>query len=396
MFKWFSLSNISAGFVAVLVGFTSSAVIVFQAAAAAGATPEDFSSWLFALGLGMGLSTIGLSLYYRMPILTAWSTPGAALLVSSLSGFTLPEAIGAFMFTALFTFISGVTGWFEKVMTRIPRSLASAMLAGILLQFGLNIFVAMPHQPLLVITLFLTYLIGRHLFPRYVIIFVLSLGIVLARYMGLFNLNDFHVAFSTPHFIMPQFSLSALISVSIPLYVVTMTSQNIPGIAVFQAEGYKPPISSLISWTGFTTLLLAPFGGYSFNLAAVTAAICMGPQAERDPSKRYRATVWGGIFYLLTGIFGATVAALLFTFPKELVLAVAGLALLNTIGNSLKVALKEEVNREPALITFLLSASGISLWGVGAAFWALLAGGLGYVINSTILSLREPTRVPSS
>lgn len=389
MLNFFSLSNLTAGFIAVMVGFTSSAVIIFQAAAAAGANPTEVSSWLLALGIGMGLSSMGLSLYYRIPILTAWSTPGAALLVTSLAGISMPEAIGAFIFSAALTVISGITGWFEKAMSRIPRSLTSAMLAGILLQFGMNLFVAMQHQFVLVAAMFVSYLFGRHLFPRYVIIFALLLGLIIAGFEGLFDLTQFHFAFSTPKLTIPVFSWSVLVSIGIPLFVVTMTSQNIPGVAVLHASGYNPPISPLISWTGLTTLILAPFGGYSFNLAAITAAICMGKDADNDPTKRYRAAVWAGLFYLLTGIFGATVVALFSAFPKELVLAVAGLALLGTIGSSLKVAVDDETQREPAIITFLVSASGISLFGIGSAFWGLLAGVLGFFINSTILSAKR-------
>ena len=388
MLNSFSLSNITAGFIAVMVGFTSTAVIIFQAATAAGADPAGISSWLLALGIGMGLSSLGLSLYYRVPILTAWSTPGAALLATSLSGVTMPEAIGAFIFAGLLTLIFGITGWFEKLMARIPRSLTSAMLAGILLQFGMNLFIAMQHQFILAAAMFISYLLGRHFFPRYVIIFALLLGIVIASFEGLFDLKQLHVALSTPMFTAPVFSWPVLLSIGIPLFVVTMTSQNIPGVAVLHASGYNPPVSPLISWTGVTTLVLAPFGGYSFNLAAITAAICMGKDADNNPAKRYRAAVWAGFFYLLSGLFGATVVALFSAFPKELVLVVAGLALLSTIGSSLKVALDNEAEKEAAVITFLLTASGISLFGIGAAFWGLVAGVISLVINSTILSAR--------
>lgn len=385
----FIFANLTAGFVAVMVGFTSSVVIIFQAAAAAGASSAEVSSWLLALGIGMGITSIGLSLLYRAPILTAWSTPGAALLATSLTGVSMPEAIGAFIFSALLIVISGLTGWFEKLMTRVPSSLTSAMLAGILLQFGMNIFVAMEHQFVLVIAMFVSYLVGKHLFPRYVIIFSLLLGIAIASYAGLFNLANFHVALSTPQFVKPEFSWPVLMSIAIPLFIVTMTSQNIPGVAALHASGYNPPISPLISWTGLANLVLAPFGGYALNLAAITAAICMGNEADPDPKLRYRAAIWAGVFYLITAIFGATVVALFAAFPKELVLAIAGLALLNAIGGSLKLAVEDEAQRESALITFLVSASGISLFGIGAAFWGLVAGTLGYVINSTILSAKR-------
>ncbi|KTC76922.1 benzoate/H(+) symporter BenE family transporter [Legionella brunensis] len=380
MFKHFTFSTITAGFVAVMVGFTSTAVIVFQAAAAAGATPAEVSSWLLALGIGMGSTCIGLSLYYRVPILTAWSTPGAALLVTSLSGVSMPEAIGAFIFSGLLIFLSGITGWFEKALTYIPRALTSAMLAGILLHFGMNVFVAMQEQFLLVCVMLVAYLLGKRLFPRYVILWVLVLGALIAESKGLFHFENFHFALSTPVLTIPQFSWSVLISIGIPLFVVTMTSQNIPGIAVLHASGYRPPISPLISWTGLTTLLLAPWGGYAFNLAAISAAICAGPEAHSLPEKRYLAAVYAGVFYIITGLCGATVVALFSAFPKELILAIAGLALLGPIANSLKAAIDDEPQREAALITFLVSASGISLYGIGAAFWGLVSGVLSLVL----------------
>ncbi|KTD07527.1 benzoate/H(+) symporter BenE family transporter [Legionella jamestowniensis] len=385
MFKSFSFSNLTAGFIAVLVGYTSTAVIVFQAAAAAGANSAEVSSWLLALGVGMGLTCIGLSLYYRVPILTAWSTPGAALLATSLSGISMAEAIGAFLFSGILILISGITGWFEKIMMHIPRALTSAMLAGILLHFGMNVFVAMQEQFLLVCLMFIVYLLGKRLFPRYVILWVFVLGAFIAEMEGLFHFENFHVALSTPIFTFPAFSWSALISVGIPLFVVTMTSQNLPGVAVIQASGFKPPISPLISWTGFTTLLLAPWGGYAFNLAAITAAICMGEEAHPNRDKRYLAAVYAGIFYVLTGLLGATVVALFSAFPKSFILAIAGLALLNPIANSLKTAMNSENQWEAALITFLVSASGITLWGVGAAFWGLVCG----VLSLTLLNYRK-------
>ena len=385
MFKYFSFSNMAAGFVAVMVGFTSSAVLVFQAATTAGASPAEISSWLFALGMSMAVTCIGLSLYYRAPILTGWSTPGAALLVTSLAGVSMPEAIGAFLFAALLTILTGVTGIFEKTITHIPRALTSAMLAGILIHFGMNIFVAMQDQAVLIGAMLMTYLIGKRAFPRYVIIFVLLVGIFVAEIEGLFHLDNFHIVLASPIFTFPVFSLSTLISVGIPLFIVTMTSQNIPGVAVLNASNYSPPISPIISWIGVTNCLLAPFGSYSISLAALTAAICTSKEADIDAKNRYKATIFAGLWWLFIGIFGATIVALFFAFPKELVLAIAGLALLSTIGNSLKVALDDEIQREPALITILVSASGITLFGIGAAFWGLIAG----ILASIILNWRK-------
>lgn len=385
MFNYFSFSNIAAGFVAVLVGFTSSAAIVFQAATTAGATPAEISSWLFALGLSLASTCIGFSLYYRKPILTGWSTPGAALLATSLAGVSMPEAIGAFIFAAVLTMVSGMTGLFERLMIHIPRSLTSAMLAGILIHFGMNVFVAMQDQFPLVCTMLITYLVGKRFFPRYVIIVVLAAGILAAISGGMFHLNHFEFALSTPSFVTPDFSPSTLISVGIPLFIVTMTSQNVPGIAVLNASGYNPPISPLITWVGVANLLFAPFGCYSISLAAMTAAIVTGEEADDHPENRYKATIIAGLCWLFIGTFGATVVALFFAFPKELTLAVAGLAVFSTIGSSFKTALEDEHQREPAVVTILISASGISLFGVGAAFWGLIAG----VVASFLLNWKK-------
>lgn len=374
--KNFPWSTLAAGFITVLVGITSSAAIVFQAAASAGATPAEISSWMLALGLGMGVTCIGLSLRYKTPVVTAWSTPGAALLITSLAGVPMSAAIGAFLFSATLCIICGVTGWFERAMGKIPLSIAAAMLAGILVRFGMDVFVAMKLQFWLVFAMFIAYLLCKRWIPRYAIILVLGVGIAIAAKQGLLHFENFHIAFAQPVFTMPTFSWATAIGIGIPLFVVNMASQNAPGVAVLRASGYDVPISPLITWTGITNFLLAPFGCFSLNLAAITAAICTGKEAHEDPQKRYWAGVFAGIFYLLVGVFGATVGALFAAFPKELILAIAGLALLGTIANGLKVAMSNDSQREAALITFLVTASGVSFAGIGSAFWGLLAGAL--------------------
>lgn len=377
-----ALSAVTAGFVAVLVGYTSSAAIVFQAASAAGATQGQLASWMMALGIGMGVTCIGLSLRYRVPVLTAWSTPGAALLATSLGGLSMAEAVGAFLFSGLLITLSGVTGWFERIVDRIPLPLAAAMLAGVLLRFGLDVFVAMDTAFSLVLAMFLTYLVVRRQTPRFAVPLVLALGVTLAAWQGLLRFDVLAISVSAPEFVIPAFSLQALIGVGLPLFVVTMASQNVPGLAVLRAGGYSVPASPLIAWTGITTLALAPFGGFTFNLAAITAAICMGPEVHPDPARRYPAAVAAGVFYLALGLFGATVGALFLAFPRELVLAIAGLALLGTIGNSLATAVRDETTREAALITFLVTASGLSLFSIGSAFWGLVAGALAMLAAS--------------
>ncbi|MFL5272053.1 MAG: benzoate/H(+) symporter BenE family transporter [Anaeromyxobacteraceae bacterium] len=369
-----SLSAVAAGFVTVLVGFTSSAVLVFEAARAAGATTAGVGSWILALGIGMSATCIGLSLRYRTPVVTAWSTPGAALLITAVAGLPMAESIGAFLVSALLMTLAGFTGVFERFMNRVPVSLASAMLAGVLLRFGLDVFVSMKTQKALVLLMFGTYLAARRLAPRYAVIAALAVGIAVAGGEGLLHLQGVDLALARPVFTAPRLSLRALVGVALPLFVVTMASQNIPGIAVLRASGYRTPVSPLVGWTGAATLVLAPFGGYAFNLAAITAAICTGREAHDDPAKRYVAAVSAGVFYLVVGVFGATVGALFAAFPRELVAAIAGLALFGTIGGGLASALRDDAEREPALVTFLVTASGTSLFGVGSAFWGLVAG----------------------
>jgi benzoate membrane transport protein len=374
--KDISVSAVVAGFVTVLVGFTSTAVIVFQAAHAVGAGPAEIASWMWALGLGMGLTCIGLSLRYRMPVVTAWSTPGAAMLITSAAGVALPEAIGAFLVSGLLIAFAGFSGWFERALSRIPISIASGMLAGVLLRFGLELFVVMKAQFAMVFAMFAVYLLMRRLVPRYAVISAFVLGIVIAAAQGSLHMETVHLEFARPVWITPEFSVSTLIGVALPLFIVTMASQNAPGVAVIRASGYPVPISPVIGWTGVATVLLAPFGAFALNLAAITAAICMGREAHEDTRRRYVASVSAGFFYILIGLFGATVAALFAAFPRELVAAIAGLALIGTIGNGLAAALTNERDREPALITFLVAASGVTLFGIGSAFWGLIAGSL--------------------
>lgn len=369
-----SLSAIAAGFVTVLVGFASSAAIVFQAAQSLGATPAQISSWIWALGLGMGLTCIGLSLRYRMPLVTAWSTPGAAMLIGSAAGLPLSDAVGAFILSALMIAAAGFSGFFERMISRIPVSLASGMLAGVLLRFGLDTFAALRSQAGMVLAMLVTYLLMRKYAPRYAVIATLLVGIGFAGAVGLLEVHGLSPEFAQPVFVAPTLSIGAVAGIALPLFIVTMASQNVPGVAAIRAAGYPVPISPVVGWTGVANLVLAPFGAFALNLAAITAAICMGREAHEDAARRYAAAVAAGAFYIVVGLFGATVVSLFTAFPKELIVAIAGIALLGTLGGSLAVALREESEREAALVTFLATASGLSLWGIGSAFWGLVAG----------------------
>lgn len=374
MRRLFSVSHLTAGFIAVLVGYTSSAAIVFQAASAAGGSAEHIGSWLWALGIGMFATSVGLSLWFKAPVLTAWSTPGAALLAVGLSGVPMSEAIGAFLFASALIVVCGVFGLFEAIMRHVPKSLAAALLAGVLARFGMALFTSLGSELLLVGAMFAVYFAGRRWLPRYAVPLAFLVGLLLAAASGMIHAEAVSLTLALPVWTTPTFSLTTLIGVGLPLFIVTMASQNVPGLAVLRANGYPTPASPLITWTGVTGLLLAPFGGFAFNLAAITAAICMSPAADPDPAQRYRASVWAGVFYLFTGLFGATVAALFGALPAALIAAIAGLALLGTIGNSLGAALADEHEREAALVTFLATASGMSLFGIGSAFWGLLLG----------------------
>lgn len=376
MLKDLSLSAVVAGFVAVLVGFTSSVVIVFQAAAALGASEAQITSWLWALGLGIGLTSAGLSLWFRQPVLTAWSTPGAALLVTAGVGVPMDQALGAFVVCALLITAAGLTGGFARAMNRIPQPLAAALLAGVLVRFAFDAFLALRSAPGLVGAMAAAYLIGRRAWPRYAVPGVLAAGALVAGAQGQIHLAQVHWALAEPVFTMPTFSLEAVVGVALPLFVVTMASQNLPGVAAQRASGYDTPVSPVVASTGLATLLAAPFGGFAINLAAITAAICMGRETHEDPSRRYVAAVVAGVLYIALGLVAGAVVGLIGAFPKELVLAVAGFALLSTIGAGLAGAMADERSREPALITFIVTASGLTLWGVGSAFWGVVAGAL--------------------
>jgi benzoate membrane transport protein len=389
MFKDFSFSAVVAGFVAVLVGFTSSVALIFQAAQNLHATPDQTASWLWALGIGMAVTSLVLSWIYRLPILIAWSTPGAAVIASAAADghLTLPQATGAFIVCAVMIAVAGFSGGFEKVMNRLPLPLASALLAGVLSKFALDAFMVTPTNPMLILPMFGAYVLGRSFWPRSNVPVILVLGVLIAIFQGRFNAAAVPLEITKPVWVTPEFSLRTLIGVALPLFIVTMASQNLPGVAVFKANGYEPPVSKIIGWSGVTNVLVAPFGGYTLNLAAITAAFCMNSEAHPDPRKRYVAAMSAGFFYGLVGIFGATIAGLFAAFPHELVLAVAGLALIGTIANGLASATAEERYREASVISFFVVLSGISFGGIGSAFWGIVAGMLVLLVRK-IASVR--------
>jgi benzoate membrane transport protein len=375
-----SASTIAAGFIAMLTGYTSSLILMFQAGQAAGLSTGQISSWIWALSIGMAICSVGLSLRFRTPVVIAWSTPGAALLVSSLPGVPYSEAIGAFIFASVLIALCGLTGSFERLMRKVPASLAAALLAGVLFNIGSEIFRAVAVQPLLVLGMFFGYLLAKRLLPRYAVLSALIIGCVLSAVMGLLDFSQLSLQIAVPVWTTPSLSLAAIFSIGIPLFVIAMASQNMPGLAVLRAEGYQVPASPLISVTGIASVLLAPFGSHGIHLAAITMAICSGPQAHPDKARRYTAAVWCGVFYGIAGIFGATLAALFASFPAALVISIAALALLGSIGSGLTQAMQTPREREAALITFMVTASGLSLFGIGSALWGLVAGVLTLLI----------------
>ena len=372
--------TVLSGFVAVLVGYASSAAIIWQAAAAAGATAPQIAGWMTALGLGMGISTLGLSWWYKAPVLTAWSTPGAALLATSLQGVTLSETIGIFIFANALIVICGVSGLFARLMKIIPHSLAAAMLAGVLLRFGLQAFSNLEGHLLLCGSMLLAWLLTKAFAPRYAIVATLLVGGLVAALKGDVVTDRLTFALVMPQFIAPTFNLTTLISIGLPFFLVTMASQNAPGFATMKASGYPVAVSPLIIVTGGLALLLSPFGVYSICIAAITAAICQSPDAHPDAGKRWLAAAAAGVFYLLAGIFGGSISGLMAALPLSWIQTLAGLALLGTISGSLHQALHNEAERDAAIVTFLLTASGATLAGIGSAFWGLVAGGVCYAL----------------
>ncbi len=330
--------------------------------------------------MAMGILGIFLSWKYKIPILIAWSTASAALLVGGVEGVSMGEVIGAFIFSASCIFLVGITGIFSKLMNKIPLTLANALLAGVLFKFCIDIFSTLKEGPWISVSMIVAYFFVKKFKARYAIVGVLAVGLFVSTLMGKIPFESFQVSFTHWHFTRPEFSMKAIFSIGIPLFIVTMTSQNLPGIAAFRSHGFATHTTSLISWTGFTNLLVAPFGGFSINLAAITAAIGLGPEAHENKNKRYIVGLVSGFFYLFIGIFAGTMTSLFAALPHQMILTLVGLALLGTTSSSLHAALNHDSERESAFLCFIVTASGLSLFGVGSAFWGVVAGGFIHMI----------------
>lgn len=369
-----------AGLASVIVNYGGTFILIFQAAKAAGLSPELTASWVWSISIGVGITGILLSWLSREPVITAWSTPAAAFLITALAAVPYAEAIGAYLLSALAFVILGLTGYFEKLIRFIPPSIASGLLAGILLQFGIGAFSSISIDPFLAIALFLIYLLAKRISARYAVVSVLVFGFIFLLLQARIDFSGFALQLASPVFTAPEFSVNALLSVALPLFLITLTGQYMPGLLVLRNDGYQTGLRPILSLTGLGSLVMAPFGSHAFNLAAITAAICTGPESHPDPSKRWIAGIAAGIFYILVGIFGVTLAALFTAFPAAFISTLAGLALLGSIAGSLANAMSDSAAREASLITFLAAAADISLFGIGGAFWGLVFGLISYAI----------------
>ncbi len=376
MSKW-KLSHISAGLTAVTVGYSSSVVIIIDVARKAGASDDMVVSWLLALGLGMGITCILFSWLSKLPVVTAWSTPGAAFLLTSIGDYRLSEAIGAFILCALLSLVTAQSRSLLKQISRIPPAISSALLAGILLPICLAIFSDVNDAPYLVALFIAAYLVGSRLFPRYLMLLLLVMSVTISLFMssadGVVALSSDSPGLSSiftlpePIWVTPTFSLSAAIGLAFPLFLITTLSQNLPGIAIHHAHGYTPDHKPILSGIAIVQALLAPFGGFTFNLAAITAALCMGEQADDEKSQRYKAAIAAGVAYLFMGLLASVVVALFVSMPSIIIHLLAGLALLATLQGAVVRAMEVEHHRAPALLTMLCTASGFSLYSMTSA-----------------------------
>jgi len=367
-----------AGLISVIVNYGGTFILVFQAAKVAGLGPEMTASWVWSVSIGVGVTGIILSWTTREPIITAWSTPAAAFLVTTLATANYAEAVGAYLISAAAFVLLGLSGYFDKLIRLIPPGVAAGLLAGILLQFGIGAFGGMNVDPLLAGLLIVAYVTLKRLSARYAVVGILVLGLGFLLVQGRIDLSGVALKFAAPVFTMPEFSLNALLSIALPLFLITLTGQYMPGMLVLRNDGFKTSANPIVTVTGIGSLLMAPFGSHAFNIAAITAAICTGRESHEDPSKRWIAGIAAGVFYILVGIFGVTLAALFMAFPATFITTLAGLALLGTIGGSLAGAMADARTREASLITFLAAAANITLFGIGGAFWGLMIGLVAY------------------
>ena len=380
LLKDLSLPAVVAGFLAVLVSYSGPLAIFFQAGASAGISSDMMTSWVWAISVGAGISGIALSIWLRAPIVTAWSAPGTALLVTLFPELSLNEAIGAYISAAIMIFIIGISGTFDTFVRAIPKGIAAGMMAGILFQFGVGAFTSIETTPALAIGMLVSYVVFRRLFPKYTLVLLLISGVVLAVALEGASLSGVRWTVAVPQIIQPEWTLSSTLSFAIPLVLVSLTGQFLPGMAILQSAGYPVKAKPIIGITSLVSLPMAFFGGITTVVAAITAAICTGKDAHEDPSRRYIAGVFNGVFYLVGGLFAGTIVSLFTSLPAAFVAVLAGLALLGAIAGNLFSALEEPSHREASLITFVVTASGMSLFGLSSAFWGVVIGYFCYLV----------------
>ena len=380
LYKDLSLSAVTAGFLAVLVSYSGPLIIFFQAAQSAEISSAMMTSWVWAISIGAAVSGIGLSWWLKVPVVTAWSAPGTVLLVTLFPEITLGEAIGAYLTAAVILLLIGLSGGFDRLLQAIPRGIAGAMMAGILFQFGVGVFHSIESAPALALGMIAAYLVLKRLFPRYCLVLLLVVGVILALGLEGASLEGVSLSLAMPALITPEWSWSATLSLAIPLLIVSLTGQFLPGMAIMRNAGYTTPARPIITVTGLTSLATACFGGITTVIAAITAALCTSPEAHADPDKRYVAGVANGVFYLIGGTFAGTIVALFTALPGTFIAVLAGLALVGAIGSNLEAAINASDHREASLLTFLATASGMSFLGLGSAFWGVVIGGAAYLV----------------
>ncbi|HYR26412.1 MAG TPA: benzoate/H(+) symporter BenE family transporter [Aquabacterium sp.] len=374
-----SLSTITAGFLAVLISYAGPLVIFFQAGQAAHLSPDMMASWVWAISMGAAVSGIALSWWLKVPVVTAWSAPGSALLIALFPHLPLSEAVGAYLTAAAIMFLIGISGSFDKLVQRIPKGVAYGMMAGILFQFGAKGFKAVESMPTLTLAMIAGFLVFKKLWPRYHMVLVLALGVCLTATLGSIPWDAFRLQWTVPVFTPPTWSWTSTLSLALPLVMVSLTGQFLPGMAILHTAGYPTPARPIIATTSLASMLVAPFGGITIVVAAITAALCTGKDAHDDPARRYVAGIANGVFYLIGGAFGGTIIWLFAVLPQAFIAVLAGLALIGAITANVVGAVSDVEHREAAIITFLVTASGMTFLGLGSAFWGVVIGGLAYV-----------------
>ncbi|MCW1520575.1 benzoate/H(+) symporter BenE [Acinetobacter baumannii] len=375
-----SISATVAGFLAVLISYSGPLIIFFQAAQGAHVSTDMMVSWIWGISIGAAVSGIYLSIKYKTPVITAWSAPGTALLVTLFPNISLNEAVAAYITSAIVIFLIGITGYFDKLLKWIPQDVAAGMMAGILFQFGISLFTASDSMPLIVFSMLIVFLIAKRLMPRYTMIWVLAAGVLLSLILGKMNPVDVSFNLAIPQWISPEWTWNSTLNLAVPLILVSLTGQFLPGMAIMKLSGYDTPAKPIITATSIASLAVACVGGITIVLASITAALCMGKDAHELKEKRYIAGIANGIFYILGGLFAGSIVMLFSLLPKELVAALAGLALLGAIATNISVAMKNDGQRDAALITFLASASGMHFLGLSSVFWGICIGVIAHFI----------------